>query len=152
MAIGYDTPLIRTYWKSVNYQWKDGKIVFFASDPEAQAVQGVTCPDKVISSQAVVIHGCKDGSLHKMAQDGFPIPQSVINEMQGGTACDKASEVMHNSPKVASNSELSLKPKNNSSKKAKKKRVISEKERERRRKSMLEILQRKRERKAQSAV
>lgn len=74
MAVGRDCPLLRTYWKSVNYQWKDGKIVFFAEDPEAQAVQGVTCPDRVISSQAVVIHGCKDGSLHKMAIAGFPMP------------------------------------------------------------------------------
>jgi hypothetical protein len=74
MAVGRDCPLLRTYWKSVNYQWKDGKIVFFAEDPEAQAVQGVTCPDRTISSKAVVIHGCKDGSLHKMAIAGFPMP------------------------------------------------------------------------------
>jgi hypothetical protein len=151
MAIGRDTPLIRTYWKSVNYQWKDGKIIFFAEDPEAQAVQGVTCPDLVISSQAVVIHGCKDGSLHKMAQEGFPMPsdstglntpsnsmgldQSVNNDAQSGTVCDKASKVVRKPPK-----------------KAKKKRVISEVERERRRQSMMAILQRKRERKAQEAV
>jgi hypothetical protein len=167
MAIGYDTPLIRTYWKSVNYQWKDGKIVFFASDPEAQAVQGVTCPDRVISSQAVVIHGCKDGSLHKMAQEGFPMPsdstglkpsnsmgldQSFNNDAQSPTVCNKASEVVLNSPEVATKSKSTLKPKNNSSQKAKKKRVISETERERRRQAMMEILQRKRERKAQEAV
>jgi hypothetical protein len=151
MEIGRDTPLIRTYWKSVNYQWKDGKIVFYAEDPEAQAVQGVTCPDRVISSQAVVIHGCKDGSLHKMAQEGFPIPsdstglntpsnsmgleQSVNNDAQSWAVCDKAPEVVRKSPK-----------------KAKKKRIISEAERERRRQSMMEILKRKRERKAQEAV
>lgn len=152
MKIGRDTPLIRTYWKSVNYQWKDGKIVFYAEDPEAQAVQGVTCPDRVISSEAVVIHGCKDGSLHKMAQEGFPIPQSVINEIQSGTVCDKASEVVLNSPEVTTKSETTLKPKNNSSQKTKKKRNISEAERERRRQSMLKILERKRERKAQAAV
>jgi hypothetical protein len=142
MEIGRDTPLIRTYWKSVNYQWKDGKIVFFAADPEAQAVQGVTCPDRVISSQAVVIHGCKDGSLHKMAQEGFPMPsdstglntpsnsmgldQSVNNDAQVGTVCDKVSKVVRKPPK-----------------KAKKKRVISEAERERRRQSMLKILETK---------
>jgi hypothetical protein len=159
MAIGRDTPLIRTYWKSVNYQWKDGKIVFYAEDPEAQAVQGVTCPDRVISSQAVVIHGCKDGSLHKMAQEGFPIPsdsmgleQSVNNDAQKLTVRDKTCGVMLNSPEMASNFETTLKPENNSSKKAKKKRVISEQERERRRQSMLAILARKRERKAQSLV
>jgi hypothetical protein len=78
MAVGRDCPLLRTYWKSVNYQWKDGKIVFFAEDPESQAVQGVTCPDRVISSQAVVIHGCKDGSLHKMAIAGFPMPSDSM--------------------------------------------------------------------------
>jgi hypothetical protein len=87
-----------------------------------------------------------------MAQEGFPMPQSVNNDAQSGTACDKASEVVHNSPEVAIKSESTLKPKNKSSQKAKKKRVISEQERERRRQSMLEILQRKRERKAQSAV
>ena len=150
MEIGRDTPLIRTYWKSVNYQWRDGKIVFFAEDPEAQAVQGVTCQDRIISSKAVVIHGCKDGSLHKMAQEGFPMPsdstglkpsnsmeleQSVNNDAQSGTVCDKASKVVRKPPK-----------------KAKKKRVISEVERERRRQSMMEILQRKRERKAQGVV
>ncbi len=168
MEIGRDTPLIRTYWKSVNYQWKDGKIVFFAADPESQAVQGVTCPDRTISSQAVVIHGCKDGSLHKMAQEGFSMPsdstglntpsnsmgldQSVNNDAQSPTVCNKASEVVLNSPEVATKSKSTLKPKNNSSQKAKKKRVISEVERERRRQAMLEILQRKRERKAQEAV
>ena len=78
MAIGRDCPLMRTYWRSVNYQWKDGKIVFFAEDPESQAIQGVTCPDRVISSQAVVIHGCKDGSLHKMAIAGFPMPEDLM--------------------------------------------------------------------------
>jgi hypothetical protein len=133
LEIGRDTPLIRTYWKSVNYQWKDGKIVFFAADPEAQAVQGVTCPDRIISSQAVVIHGCKDGSLHKMAQKGFPMPsdstgldQGVNKDTQSETVCDKASKVVRKSPK-----------------KAKKKRVISESERERRRQSMLKILETK---------
>jgi hypothetical protein len=142
LEIGRDTPLIRTYWKSVNYQWKDGKIVFYAEDPEAQAVQGVTCPDRIISSQAVVIHGCKDGSLHKMAQEGFPMPsdstgleQSVSNDTQVVTVCDKVPEVVRKPPK-----------------KAKKKRVISEVGRERRRQAMMEILQRKRERNAQEAV
>jgi hypothetical protein len=145
MAIGRDTPLIRTYWKSVNYQWKDGKIVFYAEDPEAQAVQGVTCPDRTISSQAVVIHGCKDGSLHKMAQKGFPIPQSVLNEIQSGTVCSNVEQIV-------TNDELKPESRPKSPQKAKKKRVISEEERERRRQSMLAILQRKRERKTQSAV
>jgi hypothetical protein len=87
MAIGRDCPLMRTYWRSVNYQWKDGKIVFFAEDPESQAIQGVTCPDRVISSQAVVIHGCKDGSLHKMAIAGFPIPSDStgLDELSGNS-------------------------------------------------------------------
>jgi hypothetical protein len=91
MAIGRDCPLLRTYWKSVNYQWKDGKIVFFAEDPEAQAVQGVTCPDRVISSKAVVIHGCKDGSLHKMAIAGFPMPEDKPVMPSDSTGLDELS-------------------------------------------------------------
>ena len=71
---GRNTELIKSYWKSVNYQWKDGKIVFFAEDPEAQSIQGVTCPDRTVSSEALVVHGCKDGSLHRMAIAGFPMP------------------------------------------------------------------------------
>jgi hypothetical protein len=164
MAIGRDTPLIRTYWKSVNYQWKDGKIVFFAADPEAQGVQEVTCPDRVISSQAVVIHGCKDGSLHKMAQEGFPMPsdsmglegggqiapslvQSVNNDAQSPTVCDKASEVEHCAPpqlQALCEAVGAVKKGEKLVKAKKKKRVISEAERERRRQSMLKILERKR--------
>ena len=71
---GRNTELIKSYWKSVNYQWKDGNIVFFAEDPEAQAIQGVTCPDRTVTSEALVVHGCKDGSLHRMAIAGFPMP------------------------------------------------------------------------------
>jgi hypothetical protein len=196
LAIGRDTPLIRTYWKSVNYQWKDGKIIFYAADPEAQGVQEVTCPDRVISSQAVVIHGCKDGSLHKMAQEGFPeegggqiatpLVQSVNNGAQSPTVCNNTSDKVPNSVGIVTKDELSPESCNNSSdkadyapypiqvlceavgmttrekrlravkqdppKKVKKKRVISEAERERRRQSMLAILARKRERKAQAAV
>jgi hypothetical protein len=189
LAIGRDTPLIRTYWKSVNYQWKDGKIVFYAEDPEAQGVQEVTCPDRVISSQAVVIHGCKDGSLHKMAQEGFPeegggqiatpLVQSVNNDAQSPTVCNNTSDKVPNNVGIPTDNDLAPYPiqvlceavglttrekrlrvvkqaapkaKKNPSPKAKKKRVISEAERERRRQSMLAILQRKRERKAQAAV
>ena len=162
MAIGYNTPLIRTYWKSVNYQWKDGKIVFYAEDPEAQAVQGVTCPDRVISSQAVVIHGCKDGSLHKMAQDGFPMPSdstglntpsnSMGLEVTDGDLAPYPIQVLCEAVGVTTKEKRLRAVKQAPLKKAKKKRVISEEERERRRQSMLAILQRKRERKAQSAV
>jgi len=170
MAVGRDCPLLRTYWKSVNYQWKDEKIVFFAEDPEAQAVQGVTCPDRVISSQAVVIHGCKDGSLHKMAIAGFPMPsdsteldipsnsmgmeQNINNDAQKSTICDKASQVMRNSTDVASEKKTSLKSKNKSPSKAnkKKKRILSPEERQRRSDAMKAILARKAERKAQGVV
>lgn len=82
LAIGRDTPLIRTYWNSVNYQWKDGNLIFFAKDPESQAVQGVTCPQRMVDPRAVVVHGCKDGSLHKMAQNGFIVPP-LENKISG---------------------------------------------------------------------
>lgn len=123
LKIARDTPLIRAYWKSVNYQRKDGKIVFFADSPDAQEIQNVTCPDRVMSSDAVVVHGCKDGSLHRMAQSGFPIPsnsmeleQGVNSDAQVETACNK----------------VEPKPRIKSAKKAKNKRKLSDEERERR--------------------
>lgn len=137
LAIGRDTPLMRTYWKSVNFQWKDGKIVFFAEDPEAQAIQGVTCPDRTISSSALVIHGCKDGSLHKMAQQGFPMP-SNSTELKGSTKSFSGTTTI---------SKSNLKPQ-----KEKKKRIISEEERKRRSDRMKEIIAKKRERMTQSGV
>jgi hypothetical protein len=70
-----------------------------------------------------------------MPSDSTGLEQSVNNDTQVGTVCDKASKVVRKPPKNA-----------------KKKRVISEAERERRRQAMMEILQRKRERKAQGAV
>ncbi len=71
----------------------------------------------------------KDGDL-------APYPIQVLCEAVGLTTRDKRLRAVKQAPL----------------KKAKKKRVISEEERERRRQSMLAILQRKRERKAQEAV
>jgi hypothetical protein len=178
MAIGRDCPLMRTYWRSVNYQWKDGRIVFFAEDPEAQAIQGVTCPERVISSQAVVIHGCKDGSLHKMAIAGFPMPEDKPVMPSDSTGLDIPSNSMGLEPVVElleqkiGNDALSpkdwnktsnkggksvkarqkLKVKRKSPQKDKKKRVLSPKERQRRSDAMKAILARKAERKAQGVV
>jgi hypothetical protein len=170
MAIGRDCPLLRTYWKSVNYQWRDGKIVFFAEDPEAQAVQGVTCPDRMISSQAVVIHGCKDGSLHKMAIAGFPMPEDIPDQEQAFSnvsvgdeveivhipvwdslqnvnngalspaVCNKTSDKMRNSPQVASKKKTSLKRKNNSPYKANKKKRILSPEERQRRSDAMKAI------------
>jgi len=158
MAIGRDCPLLRTYWKSVNYQWKDGKIVFFAENSEAEAIQEVTCPDRFISSQAVVIHGCKDGSLHKMAIAGFPMPSDstgldIPSNSMGLEGIPDQEEAFSD---VSVGDEIEIihipvrEPKRQ--KTAKKKRNLSPEERERRRQSMMEILQRKRERKAQGVV
>jgi hypothetical protein len=174
MAIGRDCPLLRTYWKSVNYQWKDGRIVFFAENSEAEAIQEVTCPDRFISSQAVVIHGCKDGSLHKMAIAGFPMPSDStgLDIPSNSMGLEGGAQIATPHTQIDADGELAPYPiqvlceavglttrekrlravRKNPPKKAKKKRVISEAERERRRQSMMEILQRKRERKAQGVV
>lgn len=71
LKIGRNTPFIQSYWKSVNYHWKDNEIVFFAESPDAQAIQSATCPNRTVDRNALVIHGCKDGSLHRMAINGF---------------------------------------------------------------------------------
>ena len=155
---GRNTELIKSYWKSVNYQWKDGKIVFFAEDPEAQAIQGVTCPDRIVSNEALVVHGCKDGSLHKMAIAGFPMPSDstgldIPSNSMGLEGIPDQEEAFSD---VSVGDEIEIihipvrEPKRQ--KTAKKKRNLSPEERERRRQSMMEILQRKRERKAQGVV
>jgi hypothetical protein len=77
LQYGRDTPLIRAYWKSCNYQRRGESIVFFAEDAEAQDVQNVTCPDRTVSPKAVVVHGCKDGSLHRMIYDKYSPPVYV---------------------------------------------------------------------------
>ena len=170
MAVGRDCPLLRTYWKSVNYQWKDGKIVFFAEDPESQAVQGVTCPDRVISSKAVVIHGCKDGSLHKMAIAGFPMPSDStgldipsnsmglesIPDQEPDTTLQKVIQnvdTCSQSPTVCNKASDKKSPTvKKRQKAAKKRRNLSPEERQRRSEAMRAILARKAERKAQGAV
>lgn len=73
LKFGRDTNLIRAYWKSCNYQVKDGAIVFYAESPEAQDIQHVTCPDRIVNPKAVVVHGCKDASLHKMIYEKKPL-------------------------------------------------------------------------------
>ena len=162
MAIGRDCHLLRTYWKSVNYQWRDGKITFFAEDPEAQGIQGVTCPDRIVSDKAVVVHGCKDGSLHRMAIAGFPMPkefvQNINNDVQKLTVYDNASEMMFNSPDMTSKKMVTLKHKNKSPSKANKKKKkrkpqnISQEERQRRSEAMKAIIAKKREQKSQAVV
>jgi hypothetical protein len=149
---GRNTELIKSYWKSVNYQWKDGAIVFFAEDPEAQAIQGVTCPDRTVVSEALVVHGCKDGSLHKMAIAGFPMPEPVMPS--DSTGLDIPSNSM-GLEQVAIKDEIRLVPPRKSPSKAskpKKKRKLSPEERQRRSDAMKAILARKAERKAQGVV
>lgn len=68
---GRNTDLIKAYWKSCNYQYKGGDLIFFAENPEAQEIQSVTCPDRKVDPRAIVVHGCKDGSLHKMVIEGL---------------------------------------------------------------------------------
>ena len=158
---GRNTELIKSYWKSVNYQWKDGKIVFFAEDPEAQAIQGVTCPDRTVTSEALVVHGCKDGSLHKMAIAGFPMPSDSTGlEGVPDQECDflyasvgDEIEISHipvrDSAKAPAKMQSTFKKQQ---KTAKKRRNLSPEERQRRSDSMKAILARKAERKAQGVV
>jgi hypothetical protein len=138
LRFGRNTDLIKAYWKSCNYQRKNGEIVFFAESPDAQDIQAVTCPSKTVDPRAVVVHGCKDGSLHKMIQEVLAITSG--------------SENLKRFPKPVSatlkTSKSDLKPQ----KEKKKRRVISDEERERRRNHMREISAKRRERIAKSGV
>lgn len=69
LRFGRNTNLIKAYWKSCNYQRNGEFILFYAESPEAQDIQHVTCIDGKVDPRAVVVHGCKDGSLHRMIYD-----------------------------------------------------------------------------------
>lgn len=71
MENGRNTDLIKAYWRSCNYQYIGEDLVFFAEGPEAQEIQSVTCPERKVDPQAIVVHGCKDGSLHRMVIGGL---------------------------------------------------------------------------------
>lgn len=127
MENGRNTDLIKAYWRSCNYQYKGEDLVFFAEGPEAQEIQSVTCPDRTVDPRAIVVHGCKDGSLHRMVIKGFLNPsnsmgfvQNSNNDAQSPTVCNKTSEMMRNSSDVTSKKKASLKRKNNSPSKANK--------------------------------
>jgi len=177
---GRNTELIKSYWKSVNYQWKGGKIVFFAEDPEAQAIQGVTCPDRTVASEALVVHGCKDGSLHRMAIAGFPMPSDStgLDIPSKSMGLEGGGQVVPNLPKYVMmvdgipDQECDIPPISvedkveivhipvrelkttvkKRQKVAKKKRKLSPEERQRRSEAMKAILARKAERKAGGVV
>jgi hypothetical protein len=158
---GRNTELIKSYWKSVNYQWKDGKIVFFAEDPEAQSIQGVTCPDRTVSNEALVVHGCKDGSLHKMAIAGFPMPsdstglEDIPDQEHDFLYASVGDEIEISHIPVREPAKAPAKMQSTVKKRqkaAKKRRNLSPEERQRRSDAMKAILARKAERKAQGIV
>ena len=74
LKVGKQTELIRSYWKSENYRRDEfGTTVFDYT--------AVDCPplhNQPASPLAAVIHGCKDGSLHKMFLDGVPAPIAPV--------------------------------------------------------------------------
>lgn len=76
MNNGRNTDLIKAYWRSCNYRYEGRSIVFSAENAEAEDIQSVTCPDKTVDSNAIVVHGCKDGSLHKMIYGAAAIEQT----------------------------------------------------------------------------
>lgn len=74
---GRNTDLIKAYWKSCNYQKSENAIVFQAENPEAEEIQSVICPDKTVDPSAVVVHGCKDGSLHRLVYKPDEVPEFI---------------------------------------------------------------------------
>ena len=79
--------------------------------------------------------------------------QNINNDALSPTVCNKTSEMVRNSPQMATKEKTSLKRKNNSPSKAnKKRRKLSPEERQRRSDAMKAILARKAERKTQGVV
>lgn len=58
----HDTPLIHDKWRTLNYRREGDKIV---CDPDPDAPMG-TATGGVIPESAVLVHGCKDGTLQRL--------------------------------------------------------------------------------------
>lgn len=56
----HSTNLITDLWRTCNYRNQGGQIICDAVEGEKYAVGGV------VPKEAVVVHGCKDGSLHRL--------------------------------------------------------------------------------------
>ena len=77
LSHGRNTNLIRAYWRSCKYQKVGNKFVFEAEDSEAEDIQSITCPEKTVDPSAVVVHGCKDGSLHRLIYRPNDVPEFI---------------------------------------------------------------------------
>lgn len=58
----HDTSLIHDKWRTLNYRREDGKLV---CDPDPDAPMG-TATGGVVPESAVLVHGCKDGTLQRL--------------------------------------------------------------------------------------
>jgi len=66
-----DSPLFRDHWKTQRYERKEnGQIVFQSCDDEDEI--------GVIEPEAVLIHGCKDGSLHRLIIGVAEKPKKLV--------------------------------------------------------------------------
>lgn len=77
LKYGRNTKLIQACWKSCAYRPSGNGIIFSACNADAEDIQSVTCPDKTVNPDAIIIHGCKDGSLHRMIYQPQVKPESV---------------------------------------------------------------------------
>lgn len=69
-----DSMLFRDHWKTQSYTRKEnGQIVFQSCDDEDEI--------GVIESEAVLIHGCKDGSLHRLIIGAAKEPEKVVQNI-----------------------------------------------------------------------
>lgn len=92
LKIGRNTDLIRSYWKTKNYRKVEDKIIFDGEDELASEALALNCPELTVDPQSVVVHGCKDATLHKLIyQKSKPekhIEQAAQDLVKGGSNKD----------------------------------------------------------------
>jgi len=64
-----DTNLIEDQWNTVNFRMEDGELKCDAGPDRAEAPHARK-RGGIISHESVFIHGCKDGSLHRLVYEG----------------------------------------------------------------------------------
>jgi len=74
------TDLIDDRWNTINYRVEGGQLVCDSGPTEGQSRER----GGVVNSQAVLIHGCKDGSLHRLVANGNAPRQSAVAFKKSG--------------------------------------------------------------------
>lgn len=93
----HETDLIHDKWRTLNYRREGGKLV---CDPDPEAPMG-TATGGVIPESAVLVHGCKDGTLQRLIIAENTLPTGVVIQTSVAPVIKPKAAVENKEPVVA---------------------------------------------------